>query len=178
MVSERLPKSQESLPPSWPSGYQSKASGADTEFLVLNGTDSESYLPHHPAHSQRKRSDCCFSKEQVIQIGARATRMSKCTCGKKGNGEMCPGHVQKVFHPMCQTLKKAAPLRPPPANTKMMTEMGNSVRLLTTQREFARLPIQWWPDARCRHPRTYLPILRRVSQDKFRHTPRMNKNRC
>ena len=29
--------------------------------------------------------------------------MSKCTCGKKGNGEMCPGQFQKVFHPMLAT---------------------------------------------------------------------------
>ena len=77
------------------------------EFLVLNGTDSESSLPHCPAHSLRKRSD--FLERTSCPNWSSRNANVKLHVRKKANGEMCRGHCQKVFHPMCQTLKKAAP---------------------------------------------------------------------
>ena len=66
-----------------PLGYTSEARGADMEFSVVHGTENESSLPESLAQGHEKRDEFVLPRKKNVQFGARATRMSKCTCGKK-----------------------------------------------------------------------------------------------
>ena len=108
MVSERLSKSQQYLPPCWPFGYQSKASGADMEFLVLNGTDSESSLPQCPAHGQRKRSDF-FERTSYPNWSSRNANV-KLHVRKKGQRRDVPWALSEGFPSNVPDLEKSSTL--------------------------------------------------------------------